>query len=81
MEANKQMKSTWSVEQFLDVFKARPHWPANEIIETLRRAYMVSIKNPFAYKVKYFAHKMLHGLCKTIITLERYLEALKITSP
>ena len=25
MDANKQMKSTWLVEQFLEVFKARPH--------------------------------------------------------
>ena len=60
MEATKKMKSTWLVEQFLEVFKARPHWPTNEIIETVRRAYMVSIKKPLAYKVKYYAHRMLH---------------------
>ena len=26
MDANKKMKSTWLVEQFFEVFKARPHW-------------------------------------------------------
>ncbi|KAL2922604.1 GTPase-activating protein BEM3 [Bienertia sinuspersici] len=34
-----QLKSTWLADQFLEVFKARPHWPASEIIETVRRAY------------------------------------------
>ena len=48
MDSNKQMKSTWLVEKFLKVFKARPHWPANEIIETIRRAYMVIIKKTLA---------------------------------
>ena len=65
MEANKQMKSTWLAEQFLEVFKARPHWPTNEIIETVRSTYRVSIKKPLAYKVKYYEWFM--GLCKTII--------------
>ena len=61
MEANKQMKSTWLLEQFLEVFKAIPHWPANEIIKIVTRAYKVSIKKPLAYKVKYYAYRMLHG--------------------
>ncbi|KAL2939421.1 Antiviral helicase SKI2 [Bienertia sinuspersici] len=39
MENNRQLKSTWLADQFLEVFKARPHWPASEIIETVRRAY------------------------------------------
>ena len=29
LETNKQMKSIWLVEQFLEVFEERPHWPAN----------------------------------------------------
>ncbi|KAL2923691.1 Elongation factor G mitochondrial [Bienertia sinuspersici] len=64
MERNKQMKSTWLAEELLEVFKARPHWPAKEIIETVRRAYRVIVKKKFAYKVKYYAHKKLHGSMK-----------------
>ena len=79
-EANKQMKSTWLVEQFLEVFKARPHWLANEIVKTIRRAYRVSIKKPLAYKVKYYAHRMLHGSMQEHYSkLGRYLESLKIS--
>ena len=82
METNKQMKSTWLVEQFLEVFKARPHWPANEIIETVMRAYRVSIKKALSYKVKYYAHRMHHGSMKDHYNkFGRYLEALKIASP
>ena len=29
---------------------------------------MVVIKKALAYKVKYYTHRILHGLCKTIIT-------------
>ncbi|KAL2929334.1 Isoleucine--tRNA ligase [Bienertia sinuspersici] len=39
---------------------ARPHWPAKDIIETVKRAYKVIIKKDLAYKVKYQAHRMLH---------------------
>ena len=61
MDTNKHMKSTWLAKQFMEVFKSRPHWPANEILETVRRAYMVSIKETLSNKVKYYAHRMLHG--------------------
>ncbi|CAH9125871.1 unnamed protein product [Cuscuta epithymum] len=82
MKKNKQLKSTWVSQQFLDVFKARPHWPAKEIIETVKRAYKVVIKRDFAYKVKYNAHKLLHGSMKDHYKkVGRYLEALKISSP
>ncbi|KAL2933539.1 GTPase-activating protein BEM3 [Bienertia sinuspersici] len=54
MENNRQLKSTWLADQFLEVFKARPHWPASEIIETVRRAYRVIIKRDKAYKIKYW---------------------------
>ncbi|XP_074306173.1 uncharacterized protein LOC141641410 [Silene latifolia] len=36
MESNRQLTSTWLAKQFLEVFKERPHWPASEIIETLK---------------------------------------------
>ncbi|KAL2898833.1 Large-conductance mechanosensitive channel, partial [Bienertia sinuspersici] len=61
MEKNIQLKSTWLAEQLLDEFKAKPHWPAKEIIETIRRAYRVIVKKDFVYKVKYYAHRKLHG--------------------
>ncbi|KAL2936564.1 Proline--tRNA ligase [Bienertia sinuspersici] len=47
----------------------RPHWPANEIVETIRVAYNVLVKVPFAYKVKYYSHTLLHGSMKGILTL------------
>ncbi|XP_021725057.1 uncharacterized protein LOC110692358 [Chenopodium quinoa] len=54
MKKNKQLKSTWLAEQFIEVFKARPHWPAKEIVETVRRAYKVIVTKDFAYKIKLF---------------------------
>ena len=81
METNKKMKSTWLDVQFLEVFKVRPQWPANEIIEIIRRAYKVSIKKAFAYKVKYYAHRMLHvSMQDHYNKLGRYWEAVKIVS-
>ncbi|KAH9608296.1 hypothetical protein KSS87_011441, partial [Heliosperma pusillum] len=41
MESNRQLKSSWVAKQFLEVFKNKPHWPASEIIDTVRRAYKV----------------------------------------
>ncbi|KAL2895945.1 Mediator of RNA polymerase II transcription subunit 13 [Bienertia sinuspersici] len=64
MERNKQLKSSWMAKQLLEIFKARPHWPAKEIIECIRMAYRVMVKRNFAYKVKYRAHKLLHGSMK-----------------
>ncbi|KAL2928614.1 RAP domain-containing protein chloroplastic, partial [Bienertia sinuspersici] len=71
MEKNKQLKSTWMAQQFLEIFKARPHWPAKDIIETVKRAYKVIIKKDLAYKVKYQAHRMLHGSMK-----EHYMKSI-----
>ncbi|XP_056698603.1 uncharacterized protein [Spinacia oleracea] len=82
MEANRQLKSTWMAKQFLEIFKARPHWPAKEIVETVKRAYKVVIKRDTAYKVKYAAHRMLHGSMKDHYNkLGRYIQALKDASP
>ncbi|KAL2900176.1 putative cell division protein WhiA [Bienertia sinuspersici] len=82
MEANRQLKSTWLAKQFLEVFKAKPHWPAKEIVETIRVAYRVLVKPGFAYKVKYYAHRQLHGSMKEHYSkLGRFLEALNKASP
>lgn len=82
MKRNRQLKSTWVARQFLEVFKSRPHWPAKEIIETIRRAYKVVVRRGFAYKVKYAAHKLLHGsMHEHYEKVPRYLAALKSSSP
>ncbi|XP_021728772.1 uncharacterized protein LOC110695855 [Chenopodium quinoa] len=82
MEKNKQLKCSWLADQLLDVFKARPHWPAKEIVETVRRAYRVIVKTDFAYKVKWHAHRKLHGSMREHYgKVGRYLEALKRSTP
>ena len=43
---------------------------------------MVIIKKALAYKVKYYAHRMFHGsMQEHYKKLERYLQALKSSSP
>ena len=39
MKNNSQLKATWVAKEMLEVFKARPHWPAKDIEETIKRAY------------------------------------------
>ncbi|XP_074283862.1 uncharacterized protein LOC141608405 [Silene latifolia] len=50
-------------ERFLEtvLLDIPEHKPAADIIETVRRAYKIIVKKNFAYKVKYYAHKLLHG--------------------
>ncbi|KAL2892234.1 CREB-binding protein [Bienertia sinuspersici] len=82
MVKNKQLKASWLAKQFLEIFKARPHWPAKELIETVRRVYRVVIKKTLTYRVKYHAHKMLHGSMKEHYNkLGRYLKAIQEASP
>ncbi|KAL2933082.1 Histone transcription regulator 3-like protein [Bienertia sinuspersici] len=82
MGKNRQLKCSWLAEQFLDVFKSRPHWPATEIIETVRRAYRVVISRDKAYKVKYLAHKKLHGsMTEHYQKLGNYVAALEKACP
>ncbi|KAL2928724.1 Replicase polyprotein 1a [Bienertia sinuspersici] len=64
MERNKQLRTGWIAEQLLEVFKSRPHWPAKDIIECIRLRYRMMVKKAFAYKVKYRAHRLLHGSMK-----------------
>ena len=68
MEANKQMKSTWLVEQFLEVFKARPYWLANEIIETVRGHTGYILRSFLHIRLNIVHIECFMGLCKTIIT-------------
>ncbi|XP_021773983.1 uncharacterized protein LOC110737942 [Chenopodium quinoa] len=82
MERNRKLKSKWVAKQFLEVFKNRPHWPAKEIVETIRRAFKVVVQRGFAYKVKYAAHRMLHGsMHEHYAKLGGYIAALKASSP
>ncbi|KAL2925959.1 Plastocyanin [Bienertia sinuspersici] len=39
MERNIQLRSGWMAKQLLEVFKTRPHWPAQEIVDCIRVAY------------------------------------------
>lgn len=82
MRKNRQFKSTWVANEMLEVFKARPHWPAKEIKETIRRAYNMLVNMQFAYKVKFNAHKLLHGsMHEHYQKLGRYMAAIKAASP
>ncbi|XP_048491511.1 uncharacterized protein LOC125492827 [Beta vulgaris subsp. vulgaris] len=76
--------ATWDTMRATLVVRrvARPHWPAKEIVETIRRAYKVVVTRGFAYKVKYDAHKLLHGsMTDHYRKVMPYLEALKTSSP
>ena len=80
MERNKQLTTGWMAQQLLEVFKSKPHWPAKEIVECIRLAYKVMVKKGFAYKVKYRAHKLLHGSMKSHYRrVGAYIQALKAT--
>ncbi|XP_056694728.1 uncharacterized protein [Spinacia oleracea] len=82
MKRNRQLKSSWVAREMLEVFKARPHWPAKEIMEAVRIAYKALIKRHFAYRVKYRAHQLLHGSMKEhYLKVGRYMEAIKASSP
>ncbi|XP_021747734.1 uncharacterized protein LOC110713593 [Chenopodium quinoa] len=82
MQMNRQMKCSWVAKQFIEVFKTRPHWPAKEIIECIRRAYKVVVKREFAYRVKYAAHILLHGsMHEHYQKVSGYLAELRKCSP
>ncbi|KAL2904204.1 Phosphoenolpyruvate carboxylase [Bienertia sinuspersici] len=79
---NRQLKSSWVAKQLLDIFKSRPHWPAEEIKETIRRGFKVSVTRVFAYNVKYAAHRLLHGsMHDHYRKIVPYIKALKAASP
>lgn len=82
MKKNRQLKSNWVAEQLLEIFKSRPHWPAVEIQETIRRGFRYKVLRDFAYKVKYAAHKLLHGSMNDHYNkILPYMEAMKESSP
>ncbi|KAL2928791.1 Translation initiation factor IF-2, partial [Bienertia sinuspersici] len=58
------------------------NWPAKEICQTIRNGYKAIVNRDFAFKVKYFAHKKLHGSVKDhYMKVGRYIQALKLSSP
>ncbi|KAL2902051.1 Antiviral helicase SKI2 [Bienertia sinuspersici] len=78
MERNKQLRTGWIAEQLLEVFKSRPHWPVKDIIECIKLRYRMMVKKAFAYKVKYRAHRLLHGSMKDHYNkVGQYLQAIK----
>ncbi|KAL2896139.1 putative sodium-coupled neutral amino acid transporter 10 [Bienertia sinuspersici] len=82
MKKNRQLTSMWAAKEMLEVFKARPHCPAEEIKETIKRAYKAMVTRNFAYKVKYKAHKLLHGSMQDHYNkVYRYIAAMKANSP
>lgn len=82
MRKNRQLKTRWAARELLEVFKSRPHWPAAEIIQTIKRAYKVLVSKDFAYKTKYKAHQELHGSMQSHYKkVGRYIAALKAASP
>jgi MULE transposase-like protein len=82
MDGNRQLKSSWVAEQMLDVFKSRPHVPSSEIIDLVKQNYKVIINKDFAYKIKYCAHRRLHGSMKQHYNkVMSYLQALREASP
>ncbi|KAL2922891.1 Protein FAR-RED IMPAIRED RESPONSE 1, partial [Bienertia sinuspersici] len=82
IERNKHLKSSWVASQLLELFKARPHIPAKEIQELIRRGFRCVVKKGFSYKVKYYAHQQIHGSMKAHYNkLGNYIQAIKECSP
>ena len=82
MESNKQFKASCCAKQLLELFKSKPDIPSSELVDIVRKNYRIIISRDFAYKVKYAAHKKLHGSMKQHCSkVMSYLEALKKSSP
>ncbi|XP_021746178.1 uncharacterized protein LOC110712061 [Chenopodium quinoa] len=82
MKKNRQLKATWVAKKFLEVFKNRPHWPAKEIVDCIKRAFKVIVNRMFAYRVKYAAHTLLHGsMHDHYEKVGAYLASLQTSSP
>ncbi|KAL2894767.1 DNA translocase FtsK [Bienertia sinuspersici] len=82
MSRNKQLTTRWVAKEMLEVFKARPHWPAKEISDTIKLAYKALVTRAFAYKSKYKAHKLLHGSMQEHYNKAgSYVAAIRAASP
>ncbi|KAL2922094.1 Transposase for insertion sequence element IS406 [Bienertia sinuspersici] len=82
MSRNKQLTTGWVAKEMLEVFKARPHWPAKEISDTIKLAYKALVTRAFAYKSKYKAHKLLHGSMQEHYNkVGSYVAAIRAASP
>ena len=64
MDLNRQFKASWCADQLLDLFKSRPHIPSAEVVDIVRKQFQIIISRGFAYKIKYAAHRRLHGSMK-----------------
>ncbi|KAK1432692.1 hypothetical protein QVD17_09590 [Tagetes erecta] len=82
MSKNRQLTADFIASEFLPIFKARPHWPAKEIMEAVKERYKVLINRWMAYKAKSCAHKKLHGSMRDHYSkMGSYLRALRDNNP
>ncbi|KAL2894437.1 S-adenosylmethionine carrier 1 chloroplastic/mitochondrial [Bienertia sinuspersici] len=82
MKKNRQLTTMWATKEMLEVFKVRPYWPAEEIKETIKRAYKAMVTRNIAYKAKYKAHKLLHGSMQDHYNkVYKYIAAMKANNP
>ncbi|XP_057535489.1 uncharacterized protein LOC130813663 [Amaranthus tricolor] len=61
---NCQFKASWCADQLLNLFKSKPHIPSTELVDIVRKEFRIIISKGFAYKIKYAAHRRLHGSMK-----------------
>ncbi|XP_076908796.1 uncharacterized protein LOC143565821 [Bidens hawaiensis] len=82
MLKNRQLTADFIADQFLPIFKAKPHWPAKDIPDAVKEKFKVLITNWMAYKSKTSAQRKLHGSMKDhYCKLGSYLTALKQVNP
>ncbi|XP_076916986.1 uncharacterized protein LOC143576872 [Bidens hawaiensis] len=82
MLKNRQLNADFIVDQFLPIFKAKPHWSAKDIQDAVKEKFKVLITNWMAYKSKTSAQWKLHGSMKDhYCKLKSYLTALKQVNP
>ncbi|XP_076933282.1 uncharacterized protein LOC143599133 [Bidens hawaiensis] len=82
MLKNRQLTADFIADQFLPIFKAKPHWSAKDIQDAVKEKFKVLITNWMAYKSKTSAQRKLHGSMKEhYCKLGSYLTALKQVNP
>ncbi|KAK9077857.1 hypothetical protein SSX86_006195 [Deinandra increscens subsp. villosa] len=82
MTKNRQLSSEFVANEFLPIFKTRPHWPAKEIQDAVKEKFKLFVGKWFAYRAKSIAQHKLHGSMKEHYSkLGSYLEILKHENP
>ncbi|KAK1411785.1 hypothetical protein QVD17_32525 [Tagetes erecta] len=82
MSKNRQLTAEFIADEFLPIFKARPHWPAKDIQVAIKEKFKLFIGKWMAYKAKRCAHNKLHGSMKEHYSkIGSYLEALRHENP